>query len=183
MEKGVFDDSSIGCIITEDQTVNVINMLKKLPYVSLDIYGKILLTNEQQKKFDKIISNASSEFFLELYELKNPGISLYEIQIITGEYTPREHGIYLDAKVLTGREIVKTGFNSLYCRAKNLKVPETNAPYNVLEIKKESKNWGKNYRIDVYGVPYRFDFNLDKKQRAKKCRSDILSEIEKNKIY
>jgi hypothetical protein len=115
------------------QTALAIDILKDVPFLSLDIHGDILLKKHQQKELERRLEEIETNFLSEIYNVK-PKVIYFEDTVITShDHNPLEHGIGMNPKLLSGQQIVKIGFSDIYGRVKG-KRDLLEGTVNILEI-------------------------------------------------
>lgn len=168
-------NSSIETNLNPTQTAIVIDSFKRLQFLSLDIYGDVLLKRVQEENLERRIEKTETNFLSEIFGVRPGAIYMRDCQIVPQGYNPLKHGIYMDPKLLSGEQIIKIGFSSIYGRAKKLTSIDGFA-LNLLKIEKDKKR----YFLRIYNINSYYVREKDKKL-VERYRSRLISFFEENK--
>jgi len=159
--------------LTPMKTAWMIDFLKERPFLHLDIYGNLLLSEDQQNTLNTRREDVDSLFLSQIYSIKPGGLYFFDATISTCGENPLEHDILIEPKTLSGEQIVKIGFSRLYGRNNNPKRDESGRAINILSIERIRKNYLLEIgSFEIYGL------KLNERKIIKRNQSNLISLIE-----
>ena len=173
------DSASIETTLNLVQTASMIDLLKEVPFLDLDFYGKASLTKKQDDELQEKIVEAQTNFFSKHYNVSPGGVYIGSSH---GDFNKgfTKRNIHLFPDFLSGKEIVKVGFSNMYGWAKGVKYEDRSRKFSSLQIKRE-KNQGRKYRLKIEDVFCSWAVSPVEKdrERAEKYRSRLISLVER----
>jgi hypothetical protein len=155
----------------------IIDLLKKIPFIDIDIWGEILLKKKKEVELEEVLKKTETKFLSNLYNVKIGTIYLSDVRLMHPDDNPLRHDISLESKFLFGEEIIKIGFQDLYCMLKKIKTL-SGFRYRIIEIEKINRS----YFMRIRDVPTH-DMNENNKIKAERYRSKLISFLKENNIY